>query len=113
MRNVKKITRKSRTETIKSVITILESFIKESEKYKNSYFWNSYSSASDRRSNEFENYFECEILGDKLIINTSLVMSSKNVYYSKEYILNNENKDLRIVKKLLRSLENIVNLRGI
>jgi hypothetical protein len=113
MKNIKKITKRSQNKTIKSVISTLDYFIKENEKYKNSYFWNSSLNATNRRFKEFKNSFECEILGDKLNINTSLTMTCKNVYYKKEYILNNENKDLRAVKKLLRSLEKIVSLRGI
>ena len=109
---MKTITNKSHTKTIKSVISTLDSYIKENEKYKNAYFWNSPSSSSARRNMEFENKLDFKILGDNITIETSLAVTCNNVYYSKHYSLNGENKDLRLIKKTIKKLESIINSRS-
>jgi len=74
------------------------------EKYKKSYFWNSPSNASGRRSME-DNFggkdFILNTKDGKVEVYFDFNVTCSNVYYSMTVLLNGVKKDVRILKKLI------------
>ena len=94
--------------SIKELIEICEKVISLQEKMKNSYFWDPPQSASTRRSYESYNSQSYEFIykGKKYKFCQSTVCSCRNVYFSSVFCINDERKDLRLVRKLLKDLRN-------
>ena len=74
------------------------------EKFKNSYFWGSPQYANKRREMERDNNFTVEFnyKGNEYKYESSLRVSCQNVYYTGYFYLNDERKDVRLFKKLLK-----------
>ena len=85
----------------------VENAIATNEKYSNSYFFAPSSSAHGRRSNENkfleQNPDFCLIKGKNIIkVAFTYDESCKNVYYTLTVMVNDEKKDIRALKNLLR-----------
>lgn len=77
------------------------------ESMKNSYFWTGYSSASLRRNWEQRNNKELSFTYDKkhYYIAQNASMTCKNVYTSLTVEVDEEKKDVRAIKKVIKALE--------
>lgn len=79
--------------------------IKTSEKYKGCYFWTVSLSASQRRAKEFEKEEMFEF-GRKIYrIQQNLSISCKNYYYTQFITVDDEKKDIRVLKSVLKKIE--------
>ena len=86
----------------------LQAIINLHDKMKGSYFYHSPSSASSRRSYEKYNSLttEFEFDGQQIRVEQGTRCSCKNVYYSMSIYINGVcGKDIRFIKKLLKSFE--------
>jgi hypothetical protein len=98
-----------KTNSDDDLISKIESTIKCAEHYKHSYFWNSASSADNRRRNEKkfkENYpnFEFKFDENKYNVNFSYSESAKNVYFSLEILKNGKKSNITSLKNILKKL---------
>lgn len=85
----------------------INEIVKTSEKYKGCYFWNVVLSASQRRDREFasEEIFEFERKVYK--IQQELTISCKNYYYTQIITVDDEKKNLRALKSVLKKIEKL------
>jgi hypothetical protein len=84
----------------------LQNYIDMHEKYRYAYFWTSFGNASNRRNQEKrfkENYpdFSFQIKNQKIELKPYLSLSCKNVYYHFHIFINEEKKDIRVLRKLI------------
>lgn len=89
----------TKTQISEETKNAISTYINLSEKFKNSYFWNSPSSASQRRSMEQKNSFEYE--GDGITLSFSISCSCKNVYVSKSITIDGISKTVASLKKYI------------
>ncbi|SFM21947.1 hypothetical protein SAMN05421830_12216 [Desulfomicrobium norvegicum] len=91
----------------------LEKAIKLCEKHKNSYFFGGYST-KDRTWHEDKNSMESKFvvytLGE-LEIYIQTTYSCAHTYFSSEFHLNDERRDLRIARKALRIITDQINTK--
>ena len=80
----------------------LNSFLLRHEKWKHSYTWSPRGNASQRRNNEFYYEYEFKLKDDVYKFSQDLEISSKRFYYTSSIYVNDEKKDIRIVKNLLK-----------
>lgn len=85
-----------------TVREFLDLFLSNHDKYKGSYFWRPPSTASQRRSQEFDHCIIFEFDGDVYELDQSLEFTCKNVYWTSSVLVNGKKKDIRIVKNLLK-----------
>ena len=85
-------------------ITEVQEIIARHEKYAKCFFWTVNGNAASRRSQEF-NY---EYKVDGLEVRQSLSISCKNFYYGLEVYENGVKKDIRAVKRYLKSVMALV-----
>lgn len=80
--------------------------IEHHEKHARAYFWVSPSNASARRSEERRKSFTKHAFydGDDYTFVSTVSCSCKNYYYTGEFFVNGEKKDLRLFKSLLKRL---------
>lgn len=87
----------------------LQSIIDLHEKMKGAYFYTPPASAAGRRAYETKNSMatEFDVDGQKVEVVQSASCSCKNVYYKMTICIdgNATSKDIRFIKKLLKSLE--------
>ena len=79
----------------------LEEFAKNHEKYRGSYFWTPPSTASQRRYQEFDHCIVFEYKGDVYELEQSLQFTCRNVYWTSVVYVNEEKRDIRVIRKLL------------
>jgi hypothetical protein len=83
----------------------IQNAINTHEHYKGSYFWKTPSTANQRRGmeNAFSGKdFSLETKDGTIEVTFDFSVSCKNVYYSMNVYLNEEKKDIRILRKLLK-----------
>lgn len=100
--------KKLRILTLQSdILTNLVRYVKLVEKYKNSYTWTPPLKAYNRRLVEQNDHVEqeFELNGDKISLLFNVSCSCNNYYITKHVIVNEEYKDVRFVKKLLKNLD--------
>ena len=100
-------------EELEKILDSCRAVIYLQEKMQNSYFWTPPKRARDRRSYEkyYSQFFDFEFLGDKYDFNQETSCTCKNIYFSSRFWINNEKKDIRLVKKLAARVEAILNYR--
>jgi len=91
----------------KQQIRLLKEAIELNEKYRTCYFWTPPQAAASRRAAEERDQikFEFETELGTLYVSLYANYSCKNVYFYRTIYLNDEKKDIRVVKKILRMLE--------
>lgn len=85
----------------------IQNMIDGHERYSKSYFWKSGGNSSSRRGAEKKfksNYPEFELIkGDqKITVSPSYQESCKNVYYSLSISVNDQSKDIRTLKNIIK-----------
>jgi len=109
---MKTITNRTQTKNLISIRNTMIDFIESSEKHKNSYFWNSSDlSSSQRRGKEFENCFTFKFEDKIFEVKESLTISCNNFYYYKEIFVDDEQRDIRAIKKVLKFVEEVLSNR--
>ena len=85
----------------------IEEYIFLNEKFKNSYFWNPPLQAKKRREIEADNKMNFELNNRyiSLYLDFYLYISCKNYYVHKKAIINNAERNLSAVKKILKEIE--------
>ena len=83
------------------VYRMIETFLKNHEKYKSCYFWSSPPTASSRRSEEFAIVIEFILKGVHYRFEQAVRCSCRNVYYWSCISVDGNSKDIRAVKKLI------------
>lgn len=88
--------------------TICNDIIKNAEKFKSCYFWDS-DNGNDKARRSYEAYnsrdYSFSYNGSDYHFKQSVTQSRKNTYFRPTYSINGEIKDIRLVKKLLKSIE--------
>lgn len=95
--------------TNKEIVAKIEAIVNEAESMKNSYFWNSPSTASARRSYEKKRtYDEITWMDGKDIYTAEFVVtcSCKNIYAQGRYTKNGNKTTLTAIKNSLKRLQN-------
>ncbi len=106
-----KITKRSHSKTIRSVLSKLWHIVIVIDEHRNSYFWSPPSSAYQRRSSEFSESYEFEILGDKIEVGLARTNSCKHVYFSKTIYVNDKKTNVTKLKGIIKKLESILESR--
>ena len=85
----------------------IREFVEHYEKMGNAYFWHSFNPASVRRWYEEKNtkYLNFEYEGKKYEAGVEVSCSCRHIYANRYVKVNNEKKDIRELKKVLKSLE--------
>ena len=97
------------TNTNKEIVAKIEAIVNEAESMKNSYFWNSPSTASARRSYEKKHtHDEITWMDGKDIYTAEFVVtcSCKNIYAQSRYTKNGNKTTLTAIKNSLKRLQN-------
>ena len=89
-------------EAISKAVTDLTYIINHHERLKNSYLWTPPASASSRRAEERRNSFVRNV--GYLRFTSSVDCSCKNYYYQGMFEYQEQSKNLRIAKKMLKIL---------
>ncbi len=89
---------------------ICKDIIENAEKFKYCYFWDRYNGNDRARSyygaqNSRDYHFVFN--GNEYHFEQSVSQSQKNTYFRPTYSINGEIKDIRLVKKLLKSVESL------
>ena len=92
--------------TATTAVDQLNNIIDHHQKHAKSYFWTPPGGASGRRSEEKRKTFTTQI--GNLFYSSDVSCSCKNYYYTAIFEFNNETKNLRIVKKMKKELEQIL-----
>lgn len=93
---------------LNEVMNICNDIITNAEKFKNCYFWD-----GDNGNDKARRYYETQnsrdyhfrFNGNEYHFEHCVSQSRKNTYFRPTYSINGETKDLRLVKKLLKSVE--------
>ena len=80
----------------------LHAFLERHQKWSKSFKWSPRGNASQRRNNEFYYEYEFKLKENVYKFYQDLEISSKRFYYSSSIYVNDEKKDIRIVKNLLK-----------
>ncbi len=95
-------------EEFKKLADDISECINHHKKYRNCYFWdNTENNSRYRRYKEEQDSWHREFKygGHIYIFDCNVRMSCKNVYYSGAFYIDNERKDVRCFKKLLKTLQ--------
>jgi len=101
------------TKTLEKVMNELNSILIVIDKYKNCYFWNLPMGFETRRSQEFTENYNYNILGDNLEIFLDLTISARNYYFTKDIYVNDKKSNIRKVKYYINKIKSILEKRGI
>lgn len=97
------------TEKQKDLLKKIENVISHHERFSKSYFWNSPSSADNRRKMEKNESFSeiIEFNGKKYEHTSHVSVSCKNVYYSGSFFVDGTQKNLRSWRSLERQVRTL------
>ena len=84
------------SDTAKSAV---QTYIKLSEKFRNSYFWKPPTNASSRRNYEQSNSFAFE--DENLLLKFNVSCSCKNIYVSKTVMIQGKSSNIKGLKNLI------------
>ena len=79
----------------------IQEIIDNKEKYKNCYFWNPPMTAVQRREKEFEIILEFFLDNKKYQIRQKMALSCKNYYFKTTILIDNIQKNITSIKKLI------------
>ena len=89
------------------VRNICNAYISNAERFRNCYFWdqdNGNSSTRKYRDRQDSQHDDFEYCGVRYSFNQTVTRARKNTYFRSAYYVNDERKDLRAVKALLRKV---------
>ena len=105
---IKKEAKNLTLEEIKDAIAILQTIIKESEKYQNSYFWTPHGTSHGRSYARFVHSYKVTIGEVQISFESSYSESCRNCYYQKSIFINDSATTLTTVKTVKNELENML-----
>jgi hypothetical protein len=89
----------------KQELSQIREILETHEKYRNSYFWTVRLNAAGRRAREFDNEYIFTFAGQQVEVKQMLDISCRNYYYSLRVYVDQEKKDIRALKKILRAYQ--------
>lgn len=83
-------------------IRMIQDIISTHDKFRNSYFWSPPRNSSSRRSMEFEHEYEFKYKEKTYNVLQTLSCSCKNVYYKLAVFVDGTQKDVRVLKTIVK-----------